>query len=85
MSVAEGYDLLFQTDLQPLERHVGGGRKFEFEIVQSAGEQRPIAKLPDQVVDGVVGTCNGAIDALVGQQHRAFDIEAGADIAQRCP
>ena len=37
--IPERDDLLFQADLQPLERHLGRGRKLQFEIVEPAAEQ----------------------------------------------
>ena len=81
--IAERDDFLLQPDLQPRERHSGGVREFEFEIVEPAAEQGARLQLLDQRVDGRRLAGKGAVDALMRQQHAALQPKAGADRAQR--
>ena len=76
--IAERDDFLLQPDLQPLERHLGSAREFEFEIVEPAAEQGAVLQFADERVDGFIAARNRAVDALMRQQHAALQPEAGA-------
>ncbi len=83
--VAESDDLFLQADLQALERHGRGMRVFQLEVVEPAAEQRAVAQLPDQFGDGALAARDGAVDALMRQQHAAFQLQASAKRPQRLP
>ena len=77
--VAERDDFLLQPDLQPLKRHLGGTRKFQFEIVEPAAEQFALLQFADERGDAFIASRHRAVDALMRQQHAAFQPEAGAN------
>ncbi len=82
--VAEGDDLLFQPDLQPLKRHRRRLREFQLEIVEPAAEQAPCRAIPSTKWPMALGCARQrAVDALMRQQHAAFQLEFGADRPQR--
>src|SRR5437763_2165814 len=80
---SERDDLLFQPDLQSLERHLGSARELEFEIVEPAADEGAVLQLPDERVDALIAARNCAVDALMRQQHAALQPEAGSKRAQR--
>src|SRR6478736_1785338 len=83
IGVAECDDLLFQPDLQALKRHRGGLREFQFETIEPAAEQDAVAQLGDEIVNGFGLAGERAVDALMGQQHAALQLEASANRPQR--
>src|SRR6476659_528420 len=46
--IPERDDFFLEADFQPLERHLSGARKREFEIVEPATEQGAMLQLPDE-------------------------------------
>src|SRR5450755_2649308 len=83
MAVAEGNDLLFQPDLQALKRHRGGMREFQFEVVEPAAEQSAALQFLNQCGNRLGLARQRAVDAFMGQQHAAIQLQSGADRAQR--
>ena len=58
-------------------------REFQLKVVQPAAEQRTVPQLFEQRGDAVGGACERAVDALMRQQHAAFQPKAGADRGKR--
>src|SRR5688500_4094212 len=54
-------------------------------MVEPAVEQRAIAQLADQAADSRFASCDRAVDALMRQQHAAFQLETSANRPQRLP
>ena len=67
LGCAEGDDLLFQADFQPLERHNEGIRALQLEVVEPAAEQGAPAQFVDQLAERARIARQRAVDTLMGQ------------------
>ena len=54
-------------------------------MIEPAAEQRAIAQFRDQGADISFVARDRAVDALMGQQHAAFQVEPSTDRPQRLP